>query len=243
MGRATSKHVIFSQQERENQIAMPSVFMYSTITSKLRKFEVKVLQQSSLNHKQVERSPGILKLAKIAPNQEESLYYDSNSSWVYELLTELCENIDFEGRESERDPFIRTHDLKLNLFLNRKISNDLNDHIVITGDIDATFSLPCIRCLQPVREALALKVNSCSLSEEMQERPEFQEADTVFALGEERDLYFYHKREIDLKEMVHEYLYLNLPPLPLHDPSCKGLCLKCGANLNTTLCKHVKHLQ
>ncbi|MBN1870544.1 MAG: DUF177 domain-containing protein [Candidatus Omnitrophica bacterium] len=45
---------------------------------------------------------------------------------------------------------------------------------------------------------------------------------------------------IEIDEDVRQELILNLPACILCRPDCKGLCVECGANLNTEKCKH-KH--
>ena len=42
--------------------------------------------------------------------------------------------------------------------------------------------------------------------------------------------------EIDITEGIRETLILNLPPFPLCDDACKGLCPQCGKNMNQAVC-------
>lgn len=46
--------------------------------------------------------------------------------------------------------------------------------------------------------------------------------------------------QVDLAPLLREYLLLELPIKPLCQPDCKGLCVICGANLNTTVCEHAE---
>jgi uncharacterized protein len=43
--------------------------------------------------------------------------------------------------------------------------------------------------------------------------------------------------ELDLKEVVREQILLNLPEQEFCGEDCKGLCQKCGTNLNLIDCK------
>ena len=47
---------------------------------------------------------------------------------------------------------------------------------------------------------------------------------------------FYEGKEIDLTPFVHEQLILALPTRPLCAEDCRGLCARCGANLNAGAC-------
>jgi len=46
----------------------------------------------------------------------------------------------------------------------------------------------------------------------------------------------YEGDEIDLTPLVHEQIILALPTRPLCGESCRGLCPRCGANLNAGAC-------
>jgi len=41
---------------------------------------------------------------------------------------------------------------------------------------------------------------------------------------------------LNLCNVILEQVFLNLPMKPLHDPGCKGLCSRCGADRNETAC-------
>lgn len=45
-----------------------------------------------------------------------------------------------------------------------------------------------------------------------------------------------NKLEVDLKEMIRQEIILHFPIIPLCSKSCKGLCAKCGTDLNKKKC-------
>jgi uncharacterized protein len=49
-------------------------------------------------------------------------------------------------------------------------------------------------------------------------------------------LSYYEGEEIDLTPLVHEQIILALPTRPLCGEACRGLCPRCGANLNAAPC-------
>ena len=49
-------------------------------------------------------------------------------------------------------------------------------------------------------------------------------------------LSYYEGEEIDLTPLVHEQVMLALPTRPLCSEDCRGLCSRCGANLNAGAC-------
>jgi uncharacterized protein len=50
------------------------------------------------------------------------------------------------------------------------------------------------------------------------------------------DVEFLEGNDIDLAEVVHEQVALEIPFQPLCTEHCKGLCIQCGVNLNMSTC-------
>ena len=55
-------------------------------------------------------------------------------------------------------------------------------------------------------------------------------------LAGEADVTWYEGEEIDVSPMLRERLLLALPTLPLCREDCRGLCARCGADLNAGPC-------
>jgi uncharacterized protein len=47
---------------------------------------------------------------------------------------------------------------------------------------------------------------------------------------------FYSGEELNLLDLLTEQIELNLPMKPLCSDLCKGICLRCGADLNAGNC-------
>lgn len=54
--------------------------------------------------------------------------------------------------------------------------------------------------------------------------------------SEDMGMSFYSSDEIDLSPFVREHALLALPTRPLCEERCRGLCVRCGANLNEESC-------
>ena len=98
---------------------------------------------------------------------------------------------------------------------------DLSGFIRLSGAVTGQFSASCARCLAPVDEDFSLEVdlsveNGSSESEE----------EVVIAEGQ----------KIDLTALAVETVFTNLPMRLLCREDCKGLCPKCGKDLNTGEC-------
>lgn len=61
--------------------------------------------------------------------------------------------------------------------------------------------------------------------------------DEVELVAEEMDVEFLKDDRIDLSGLLRENVLLNLPIQPLCRAECRGLCPRCGINLNESSCQ------
>ncbi|WP_346354525.1 DUF177 domain-containing protein [Azotosporobacter soli] len=93
----------------------------------------------------------------------------------------------------------------------------------VNGTISIPAAFACTACL----EAVALTLESV-FSEIFQEGVEPEEADA--------DWLFYQGDDIDISEMIREHIILSEPLKPICRDDCRGLCSRCGINLNHGTC-------
>jgi uncharacterized protein len=92
----------------------------------------------------------------------------------------------------------------------------------VTGTISAESAGVCNRCLSEFASPVTIPFAE-----------DFQKAGQTTAEG---DLTVYSGEEIDLSELIREAVILAEPLKALCSQDCKGLCPKCGVNLNQTTC-------
>ena len=106
----------------------------------------------------------------------------------------------------------------------------------VRGSGEAVVLLECARCVQPVRihikPSMDLGLIPATVREQIQEPTD--EMDLASADIEE---YTYNGKEIDLGEILNEQFTLAQPYRVLCEDDCRGLCEKCGANLNKNACE------
>ena len=94
--------------------------------------------------------------------------------------------------------------------------------VLVTGSLSGDVTCRCARCLSEF--GTALRVDVCEL----------------FAapghLEDEEDVYRVAGEEIDLEPMVRDEITLGLPLNPLCRNDCKGMCARCGRDLNEGAC-------
>ena len=99
------------------------------------------------------------------------------------------------------------------------------DDVYVTGTASGSVKLQCGRCLESYSQRLGGKLAVPYLPEG---------GDGVEE--DEEDVYIYQGDSIDLCGMLREQLLLTLPINQVCDEECKGLCPKCGIDLNKGDC-------
>ncbi len=97
------------------------------------------------------------------------------------------------------------------------------------GHIGGSVVGQCARCVETYE--FPLEKDFLVVLVPKHEAPEDEELDE-----EDLDLSFYQGEHVDLTPLVQEQIILALPTRPLCRDSCKGLCPRCGVNLNVQTC-------
>jgi uncharacterized protein len=99
------------------------------------------------------------------------------------------------------------------------------------GSVRGSATLRCVRCLGRLpfhyREAWEVELRPSSSAP--------REDDVQLYRGD-LDVRFYASPELDLAELAAEQFELAVPLKPVCREDCKGLCPRCGANLNEGSC-------
>ena len=133
-------------------------------------------------------------------------------------------------REELRMPFpfkeYQGEEIKNTPTLDLTLTNIGKGKVFIVGKTALDFTLSCDRCLKPVEQTVTLEFEREILA------PEFlTDEDT------KEDQHFVDEYELDLEALLTEELRMAWPTKILCDEECKGICKKCGANLNDGNCE------
>ncbi|MFA6236488.1 MAG: DUF177 domain-containing protein [Bacteriovorax sp.] len=145
----------------------------------------------------------------------EEYEVNRETPWINGLLVELEEENDDEAEFPAAEMVLKAQ-------ITRKTNTYLKDHLVVRAQLKAHFHMPCGRCLFPLPQELDLNLSAAFLHEALQKLPEYAEATTVYADGQEMELYFYLKGMADLQEFIHEQIYIEVTPFPRCDGECKN---------------------
>lgn len=101
-----------------------------------------------------------------------------------------------------------------------------------SGEIKAESMLECCRCINTYSESLSGRTDFIIKSRDSEM---FDSDESII----DDELYVYFKGtglRVEIGEPVRQAIILALPMHPMCSDNCKGLCTKCGKNLNSGSC-------
>ena len=112
----------------------------------------------------------------------------------------------------------------------------IGDIVELEGDISTAVRLDCGRCLQPFE--MPIESNFALTYSQREPSPEHSgpNQEELELTAEDMGLIYYQGEEINLENEIQEQVILAFPLKALCRPDCRGLCPKCGADLNTAEC-------
>lgn len=122
-----------------------------------------------------------------------------------------------------------TQPVRLHLHLTR-----INDGLLARGDLETVLAIPCSRCTELAEQTLRFHFDE-------QFRPTIDIATGQPLKPDDDDdvepVYTIDANHLmDMDEVVRQGVVLEAPMHPLCRPDCRGLCPRCGANLNEGAC-------
>lgn len=106
------------------------------------------------------------------------------------------------------------------------------DGVLATGDFATTAVVLCSRCSEPVSIPVSDRFEVLFLG-----APNGSRTDALELTPEEMEVGFLDHDRLDLSGLLRENVLLNLPLQPLCRAECRGLCPRCGTNLNEMSCQ------
>lgn len=101
------------------------------------------------------------------------------------------------------------------------ISKVDDDKFLIQGETAVTLQIPCDRCLEPVAVEIPLVIQR-----EYDKNASEEDAEEELVVG----------YNLDTEQLIYCEILVNWPMKTLCTEACKGICKKCGANLNHSSC-------
>jgi uncharacterized protein len=111
----------------------------------------------------------------------------------------------------------------------------IKEIVEVEGRFDTEVRLTCSRCLKQFKTTLGADF-AITYSRDLPETTTREGGDEIEISAEQAGLIMYSGREIDLREALQEQVVMSMPVQPICGESCRGLCSKCGADLNAGDC-------
>ncbi len=99
------------------------------------------------------------------------------------------------------------------------------------GHLETNAATACVRCLDPIRCHLDVPVDEIWLFRDP-EAHHYKDPESDEILAQ-----YYEGETIDPRSALRELIMFELPDFPRCSEDCKGLCPRCGANLNREPCR------
>lgn len=115
-------------------------------------------------------------------------------------------------------------------------AQQIGDIVEIEGNISTLVRLDCGRCLQSFEMPLESKFALTYSQKVPAPEPGGATDEEIELTADDMGLVHYQGEEINLEKEIQEQVVMALPLRALCKPDCKGLCPKCGADLNTAAC-------
>ena len=116
--------------------------------------------------------------------------------------------------------------------------HELIKDIRVAGDFSIRVELACARCLEPLAQNVAKKFD-------LLYRPQGSDAgrEELSVTAAEAEVAYYQGEGLLLEDVLREQILLALPLRAICKEECKGLCPRCGKNLNFEQCSCAEPLE
>jgi len=139
---------------------------------------------------------------------------------VFPIIAEMVKN-----RQCE---FLKPLNIRLKAFRVRELFE-------VQGRLRTSIRLPCSRCLKDFDTPLASDFE-LTYTKEMPGLMDIFDEEEIELKVEEIGMIYFKGEEINLQQGIQEQVVMAFPLQPLCDENCKGLCPRCGSDLNQGDC-------
>lgn len=105
------------------------------------------------------------------------------------------------------------------------------------GDVFCVYHPICVRCLKVFKSRLDIPIHlTLAPLYENERQLKLEDKNEVALIKEDLEFSFYEGETFSISDIIREQVILAMPLQPLCKNSCKGLCQRCGKDLNEGPC-------
>jgi uncharacterized protein len=158
-----------------------------------------------------------INLLKLAANNTLDFEFEQDTDWIREMLLELNEN----ATDKKPEEWLKETTLVAFGEMTKKDKPEMGEYLLVKGTIEATYATECVRTLKPMKVDLDVPFKVCFIDQSMAETELFKDLDETYVDNEVYEIYFYDKRTINFRDMIHEQIFLHVDPYPILDANSK----------------------
>lgn len=148
--------------------------------------------------------PGKIPLRKLPKDVEEQYIVDQQAAWLEPLILEMSETSSLSQEE-----ILKTSVFKIVATLQRKQDKEFGDALTAHVSFDASYNTSCVSSLKPITENLQFNCSLCFVHESFKNDESYKDSTEAVIGHKVYELYFLNKGDADLREALHEQVYLN----------------------------------
>lgn len=152
-------------------------------------------------------------LTKYAPDRKYEYELDQTQDWVQELLMELNE------KATSRNPEDYLGETHINIRMTvKKVNNStFGPVLLVKGSVESEFVTECVRTLEEMKDQVEAEFKAAFVENIFAEEEEYQDQDELFIDNDVYEMHYYELNKADVKEMIHEAIFLHINPYPVAD--------------------------
>lgn len=158
------------------------------------------------------------------------------------LLLKFTKNAEFFSvlkELAENGEYIFTSPVNSDINVNYTADN----HIEVKGLVSSDINIACARCLEIFHYKVKNEFKLLFSDQQPAVNDAEHKSEDGFEIAEDTiGTEYYSGNIINLKDVIQEQVILALPHRELCNENCKGLCQKCGGNLNHNECNCIKEV-
>jgi uncharacterized metal-binding protein YceD (DUF177 family) len=160
-----------------------------------------------------ENTTGTLRVTKFPMDSEQHYKLDQTQPWIKAILIELNENAETKLPEEYLEDSFIFADIRIE----KKFKQTYGECLLVSGSVRTEYVTQCIRTLNEMKDTLEVEFKACYLDNVYEENEELLDQVDIYMDGDVHELYFYEKKEANIKLLIHEQIYLNYNQYPVSD--------------------------
>jgi uncharacterized metal-binding protein YceD (DUF177 family) len=158
--------------------------------------------------------PAKIQVSRVSGDSWSEYKMNKDTDWLGAMLNELNENATYRTPEM----YFNSAYLDLDIKLKKKYRASMGEIVLLKCKLETTYYTQCVKTLGEMKDSLTLEFQAAFIHDHFENTPEYEESTEIFEENEVYELYYHRHGNVDLKEVIHEQIYLNYNQYPSLEP-------------------------